>query len=104
MWETTVQNIDALSRNGEIYNIKAVTSRNGTTGSFWDPESIQNNVKKFDYLIIVILDTSYSVDMILELTWNDFMENKRFNKRMNNYNVSLTKKLVQSVKIIYEKR
>jgi len=67
VWETTVQNIDALSRNGEIYNIKAVTSRNGTTGSFWDPESI--------------------------LTWNDFMENKSFNKRMNNYNVSLTKNL-----------
>lgn len=42
---TTVQNIDALSRNGEIYSIKTVSSKNGTTGSFWDPESIKNNEK-----------------------------------------------------------
>ena len=32
-----VQNIDALSRNGEIYSIKAVSSRKGTTGSFLEP-------------------------------------------------------------------
>ena len=47
----TVKNIDALSRNGEIYSIKTITSRKGTTGSFWDPESIKNNEKKFDYLL-----------------------------------------------------
>ena len=33
-----VQNIDALSRKGELYSIKAVSSRSGTTGSFWNPE------------------------------------------------------------------
>ena len=42
----TVKNIDALSRNGEIYSIKTVSSRKGTTGSFWDPKSIENNYKK----------------------------------------------------------
>ena len=68
----TVKNIDALSRNGEIYSIKTVSSRKGATGSFWDPKSIENNEKKFDYLLLVILDNSYSLDMILELTWNDF--------------------------------
>ena len=36
-----VQNIDALRRNGEIYSIKAITSRKGTTGSFWNPQSIE---------------------------------------------------------------
>lgn len=41
----TVKNIDALSRNGEIYSIKTVSSRKGTTGSFWDPKSIENNEK-----------------------------------------------------------
>jgi len=89
-----VKNIDALSRDGEIYSIKTVSSRSGTTGSFWDPESIQNNIKKFDYLVIVILNNSYSVDVVLQMTWNDFLENKRFNSRMNNYNISVTKKLI----------
>ena len=98
-----VQNVDALSRNGEMYSIKAVTSRNGTTGSFWDPDSINKNEKKFHYLLIVILDDAYSLDMILELTWEDFFEHKKYNKRMNNFNISLTKKLISSVKIVYEK-
>jgi len=97
-----VQNIDALSRNGEIYSIKTVSSRRGTTGSFWDPESIIRNEQKFHYLLIVIIDNSYSLDMILELTWDDFFEYKKFNKRMNNFNISLTNKLINSVKLIYE--
>ncbi len=41
-----VQNVDALSRNGEIYSIKAVSSRKGTTGSFWNPGSIEKNEQK----------------------------------------------------------
>ena len=98
-----VQNIDALSRNGEIYSIETVSSKHGTTGSFWDPDSIKRNEQKFNYLLIVILDNSFSLDMILELTWKDFYENKKFNKRMNNFNISVTNKLINSVKIIFDK-
>ena len=97
-----VQNIDALSRNGEIYSIKAVSSRKGTTGSFWNPESIDKNEKKFDYLLIVILSDKYSLDMILELTWDEFYVHKSYNKRMKNYNISLTKKIYETVKIVYD--
>ena len=39
----TTKNVDALSRDGKIYSIKCVSSSNGTTGSFWDPESIRQN-------------------------------------------------------------
>ena len=99
----TVKNIDALSRNGEIYSIKTVSSRSGTTGSFWDPESIEKNEKKFDYLLIVIIDQSYALDMILELSWEDFFKYKRFNKRMNNYNISLTNTLINEVNVVYER-
>ncbi len=94
-----VKNIDALSRDGEIYSIKTISSRTGTTGSFWDPESVKNNIKKFDFLIIVILNDRYSVDVILQMTWNDFFENKRFNSRMNNHNISVTKKLIDKFHI-----
>jgi hypothetical protein len=99
-----VQNVDALSRNGEIYSIKAVSSKKGTTGSFWDPDSINRNEQKFHYLLIVIMDNSYSLDMIIELTWEDFFKHKKFNKRMNNYNISVTNKLIDSVRIVYEKK
>ena len=97
-----VKNIDALSRNGEIYSIKTVSSRKGTTGSFWDPTSINNNEQKFKYLLIVILSDDYSLDMILELTWEEFFKYKKFNRRMNNYNISLTNNLINSVNIIFD--
>ena len=42
--------------------------------------------------------------MILELTWDDFFKFKKFNKRMNNYNISVTNKLIEEVKIVYGKR
>jgi hypothetical protein len=98
-----VKNVDALSRDGEIYSIKCISSLNGTTGSFWDPESIVKNNQKFHFLIIVILDENYGVEKILELTWEDFMKYKKYNKRMNNYNISITKTIINQVKIIYEK-
>ena len=100
---TTVQNIDAISRKGETYSIKTISSKNGSTGSFWNKESIDKNEKKFDFLLIVILNQEYGKEMILELSWKDFFEHKKFNKRMNNYNISVTKKLLTLVKIIYEK-
>ena len=97
-----VKNIDALSRDGEIYSVKCVSSPRGTTGSFWDPDSIDKNNQKFHYLIIVILDKNYGVDKILELSWDDFMMHKKYNKRMNNYNISITQKLLNEIKIVYE--
>ncbi len=56
-----VQNVDALSRDGKIYSIKTISSRRGTTGSFWDPDSIRRNEEKFHYLLIVILDDAYVI-------------------------------------------
>jgi len=99
-----VQYVDALSRNGELYSIKTVSSRVGTTGSFWDSDSINKSEQKFHYLLIVILDDAYALDMILELTCDDFLKYKKFNSRMNNYNISVTKKLINSVKIVCEKQ
>ncbi len=99
----TTKNIDALSREGKIYSIKCVSSKKGTTGSFWDPESIKNNNPTFHFLIIVILDDKYNVDSILELTWDDFFKNKKYNKRMNNFNISLTKKIRDKFTVIYKK-
>ena len=75
---------------------------NGTTGSFWNPESIENNEKKFDYLIIAILNKKFSLRMMLQLTWDEFFKYKKFNKRMNNYNISVTKTLISNVEVIFD--
>ena len=98
-----VQNVDAFSRDGDRYSIKTTTSRTGTTGSFWNPESIEKNEKTFEFLLIVILDDLYSLDLILELNWNQFYKFKKYNSRMNNYNISITRNLIESTRIVYEK-
>ena len=99
----TTKNVDALSREGKIYSIKCISSANGTTGSFWDPESIKSNIKTFDFLIIVILDQNFHFDKFLELALDDFYKYKKFNKRMNNFNISVTKKITDKFKVIYRK-
>ena len=80
-----------------------MSGNNRTTGSFWNPESINDNKKTFDYLIICILNDDYGLDMILELSWEDFMKYKNYNKRMNNYQITITQRLIRDVEIIYEK-
>lgn len=97
-----VKNIDVISRKGDRYSIKTITSRKGTTGSFWDPDSIEKNEKKFEFLIICVLDDWNNLDLVLELTWADFFKFKRFNSRMNNYQINLTNKLVAAVKVIVD--
>ena len=92
-----------MSSRGERYSVKTVTSRRGTTGSFWNPDSIRKNEKNFEYLVIVILDKLYDLELLLRLSWDDFFEYKRYNSRMDNFNVSLTNRLINSVEILYEK-
>ena len=40
----------------------------------------------------------------IELTWDDFFKFKKFNKRMNNYNISLTNKLFDEVKVVFDSK
>ena len=99
-----MKNIDVLGSNGQKYSIKTVSGKNKTTGSFWNPELIDNNHKTFDYLIICMLNDDYGLNMILELSWDDFIKYKKFNKRMNNYQVTITKKMIEDVRVVYEKK
>ena len=101
--EPGTKNVDALSRDGKIYSIKCISAKNKTTGSFWNPENIKKNIKTFDYLIILMLDDEYSVDKVLELNWDDFFQYKKFNKTMNNYQISVTNEIINKFKIIYKK-
>ena len=98
-----VKNIDVMNRNGDRCSIKTISGNNRTTGSFWDPDSIKSNQKTFEYLIICIINDYYYLDMILELTWNDFFKFKKYNKRMRNYQISVTKELIDEVTIVYKK-
>ena len=97
------QNIDAISRNGERYSIKS-TSGN-LTGVFYGlnpPNSNKDETKNFEYVIIVLLNDTFGLKRIIELTWDIFLQNKRWHKTMQAWNLSITKKLMTNGKTIYK--
>lgn len=101
----STENIDAISRKGERYSIKTITN-NGSTGVFYGLPSIDSSetpLQKFEYVIIVKLSDDFEVENILELTWKQFLENKKWHSRMQAWNLSYSKKLIQLSQNIYQK-
>jgi len=99
----STQNVDALSRNGERYSIKATTSK--TTGVFYGlpPKgSVEVSSQKFEYVIIVRFGLDYELKGIYELTWQQFLVFKRWHSRMNAWNLSLNRELIAASKKIFE--
>ena len=99
----STQNVDAISRNGERYSIKA--TRSNGTGVFYglgDPESKEIDKQKFEYVIIVQFFDNFKVRRILELNWDQFLKHKRWHSRMRAWNLGISKKLISDVRILVE--
>lgn len=96
------ENIDAISRKGDRYSIKSTS--NTTTGVFYGLEPKGSSVpdrQKFEYIILCRFDDDYELNAILEMDWDTFLRNKKWHKRMNAWNLSLTRKLCAQCKVIY---
>ena len=97
------QNVDAISRNGERYSIKA--TRSNGTGVFYglgDPKSNEVDKQKFEYVVIVQFFDNFRVRRILELTWDQFLKHKRWHSRMRAWNLGISKKMVSEARIFIE--
>lgn len=97
------QNVDAISRNGERYSIKA--TRSNGTGVFYglgDPESKEIDRQKFEYVIIVQFFDNFRVRRIIELDWEDFLKYKRWHSRMRAWNLGISKRLISDARILFE--
>ncbi|MBH0328809.1 hypothetical protein ABH14_03200 [Brevibacillus brevis] len=98
------KNIDAISINGERYSIKSTSST--TTGVFYglnQPNSNEIEQQKFEYVIIVVLDENFTLTRINELTWEQFLEYKRWHSRMSAWNLTINKKLLEHTRTIYKR-
>ncbi len=99
----STENIDAISIKGERYSIKCTTSN--TTGVFYGlnpPESNEPQKQLFEYAIIVILNSSYQLQKIIELDWNAFLKHKKWHSRMAAWHLSVSKKLLTDARIIFD--
>ena len=97
----STQSVDAISNKGERYSIKSVTGK--TTGVFYGIDKDCNPEKLFEYVIIVVLDKDYSINEILEISWDTFLKYKHWHSRMKAWNLSITKKLINDSRIIFKK-
>ncbi len=100
----STKNIDAISTKGERYSIKTITVPNKTTGAFNGHGTPDNpiNDKKFEYLIVVVID-SYQPELIVELSWEDFYELKRWHSTVQAFNITLSRAVMDKAKIIFKK-
>ncbi|MDD5431221.1 MAG: hypothetical protein PHP03_03305 [Candidatus Pacebacteria bacterium] len=96
------QNVDALSRKGERYSIKTISEPGNLTGVFYGCGDQNENdpAKKFEYVIIVLIDKYYKPKKILELTWEQFIKYRHWHKTMRAWNLSITQELIREAKII----
>lgn len=86
------QNIDAISRAGDRYSIKATTG--SVTGVFTGLEpkgSTQQDKQKFEYVLICKFDDNYKLKAIYELSWDMFIKHKKWHSTMKAWNISLSK-------------
>lgn len=98
------QNVDALSRKGDRYSIKTITKPNSTTGVFYGlgtPEDKAVPDKKFEYVIIVVIDKHFQPKKILEIAWEQFLKFRRWHKRMQAWNLNVTKRLLKEARVIF---
>lgn len=99
---TGTQNIDAISINGDRYSIKSTTTT--TTGVFYglnNPDMSLEEIQKFEYVIIVKFDDTLNLKAIYELDWKTFLKHKKWHRRMNAWNLNLTKNLISDSRIIF---
>ncbi len=98
----TTKNIDAISRDGDRYSIKSTRTGLGT-GQFWGlepPDSERKDTQKFEYVIIVVFDRELNIKNIFEITWEQFLQVKRPDKRTGHWKVPLNQKVREIAKKI----
>jgi len=97
------QNVDALSRKGERYSIKTISEPGNLTGVFYgcgDRDDSEPD-KKFEYVVIVVIDRYFKLKKMLELTWEQFLKFRRWHKTMRAWNLSVTQGLESEAKIVF---
>lgn len=98
--ERGTKNVDANSRDGERYSIKTVCHAK-KTGTIYQPDQDKNK-QLFEYILIAKLAEDWSLESIHQLGWNDFVKVRSWDKRMNAWYVSISKRTMAKARLIYQ--
>ena len=98
------QNVDALSRKGERYSIKTISEPGKLTGVFYGCGNEGDGTapdKKFEYVIVVMIDADFKLIKMYEINWEQFLKLRKWHKTMRAWNLSITKNFINAAKLIY---
>jgi hypothetical protein len=84
------KSVDALSRDGERFSIKAVLDAK-KTGTIY-PDAHDENKQLFEYLIMARLDEQFTLSSVHQLTWEQFKVVRCWDTRMSAWYVPYTTK------------
>jgi hypothetical protein len=94
------KNVDALSRNGDRFSIKTVCD-GSKTGTVY-PETDDREKQLFEFMLIVKLSPSWSLEEIHQLSWSEFVKVRSWDKRMNAWYVAYTRRALKAAALIYQ--
>jgi hypothetical protein len=66
-----------------------------------DPSTSEDEMKKFEYVIVVLFDNNFKLKKILEIPWDLFLQHKRWHKTMRAWNLSITRNLIEEANKIF---
>lgn len=75
------KNVDALSRNGDRFSIKTVLNAK-KTGTVY-PDREQPDKQLFEFLLIAALSEDHTLKSIYQLSWDQFLAVRCWDKRMS---------------------
>lgn len=95
------KNVDALSRDGDRYSIKAYMKAKKTGTVYPDREDPKKQL--FEYLLVVRLDERYQLDAIYRFSWERFLKLRAWDKRMNAWYLPLSCRNLKAGETLFEK-
>ncbi len=81
MAPTGTKNVDALSRDGDRYSIKTI-QRAKKTGTVY-PDDTNPDKQLFEFMLIVSLDAHLQLQSIYQFSWDQFLQARAWDRRMN---------------------
>ncbi|MBK8476280.1 MAG: hypothetical protein IPL39_08155 [Opitutaceae bacterium] len=93
------KNVDALSRNGERFSIKTVCT-GSKTGTIY-PERGAKDKQLFEFILIVKLAEHWALESIHQLSWEQFVDARSWDKRMNAWYIAFNKRALPDSVLVY---
>lgn len=93
------KNVDALSRHGDRFSIKTVCDGSKTGTIYPDPDD--RDKRLFEYVLIVKLADNWSLQAIYQMTWDNFVAVRSWDKRMKSWYVAISTRSLRESRTIF---